>query len=94
MLCYVKIAFLSYLRVFTFLRVAVPGHASKLVFGSLQDKTVVLMQGRVHMYEGHSAKQVSDLCVVNAQAFLCHSSYHRQLYTLTFVSLSVRISAR
>ena len=48
---------------FAFLGVAVPGHASKLMFGSLQDKTVVLMQGRVHMYEGHSAKQVSDLCL-------------------------------
>ncbi|KAK2190894.1 hypothetical protein NP493_65g03011 [Ridgeia piscesae] len=37
----------------------VPGHASKLVFGSLQGKTVVVMQGRVHMYEGHTAKQVT-----------------------------------
>jgi len=52
---------------FTFLGLAVPGHASKLVFGSLQGKTVVVMQGRVHMYEGHTAKQVSD--------FMCHVAH-------------------
>lgn len=34
-----------------------PGHKGRFVFGRLGDKDVVLMQGRVHMYEGYSAKE-------------------------------------
>eukprot|EP00092_Neocalanus_flemingeri_P039766 GFUD01043305.1.p1 GENE.GFUD01043305.1~~GFUD01043305.1.p1 ORF type:complete len:317 (-),score=99.96 GFUD01043305.1:30-980(-) len=30
-----------------------PGHSGKLVFGSLSGASVVLMQGRLHVYEGH-----------------------------------------
>ncbi len=36
-----------------------PGHAGQFVFGTLQDKPVVVMQGRVHHYEGYSFDQVS-----------------------------------
>jgi len=36
----------------------VPGHAGRLVFGSLGGVEVVAMQGRVHAYEGHSMWQV------------------------------------
>uniref|UniRef100_A0A3B3ZUJ2 Purine nucleoside phosphorylase n=1 Tax=Periophthalmus magnuspinnatus TaxID=409849 RepID=A0A3B3ZUJ2_9GOBI len=32
----------------------VQGHAGRLVFGQLRGKTCVCMQGRFHMYEGHS----------------------------------------
>ncbi|TWW62721.1 purine nucleoside phosphorylase 4a [Takifugu flavidus] len=32
----------------------VQGHAGRLVFGELNGKTCVCMQGRFHMYEGHS----------------------------------------
>ena len=49
-------------RFCTLICVAVEGHAGKLVFGNLQGKSVVLMQGRVHMYEGHSAEKVSGVC--------------------------------
>uniref|UniRef100_A0A3Q2VLL8 purine-nucleoside phosphorylase n=1 Tax=Haplochromis burtoni TaxID=8153 RepID=A0A3Q2VLL8_HAPBU len=38
----------------------VQGHAGRLVFGELKGKTCVCMQGRFHMYEGHS------LCKVHA----------------------------
>jgi purine-nucleoside phosphorylase len=38
---------------------AVPGHAGKFVFGTLGGNSVVLMQGRVHLYEGHSPQQVT-----------------------------------
>ncbi|XP_055891300.1 purine nucleoside phosphorylase-like [Biomphalaria glabrata] len=37
----------------------VPGHEGKLVFGTLSGKSVVLMQGRFHCYEGYSAQQTT-----------------------------------
>lgn len=36
----------------------VPGHAGKFLFGYLQNVPVVLMQGRVHFYEGYSIDDV------------------------------------
>ncbi|RYD21687.1 MAG: purine-nucleoside phosphorylase [Verrucomicrobiaceae bacterium] len=38
---------------------SVPGHAGKFVFGKLAGTPVVLMKGRVHLYEGHSARDVT-----------------------------------
>ncbi len=37
----------------------VPGHAGRFVFGTLGGAAVVLMLGRVHLYEGHSPQQVT-----------------------------------
>lgn len=37
----------------------VPGHAGKFIFGELGGADVVLMKGRVHLYEGHSADAVT-----------------------------------
>ncbi|XP_016090331.1 uncharacterized protein [Sinocyclocheilus grahami] len=37
----------------------VKGHAGRLVFGELKGKTCVCMQGRFHMYEGHSLSKVN-----------------------------------
>ncbi|KAK6174658.1 hypothetical protein SNE40_017893 [Patella caerulea] len=37
----------------------VPGHEGKLVFGKLSGKSVVLMQGRVHCYEGYSPQRIA-----------------------------------
>ncbi|XP_046731304.1 purine nucleoside phosphorylase 4a isoform X2 [Silurus meridionalis] len=37
----------------------VQGHAGKLVFGELEGKICVCMQGRFHMYEGHSLCKVT-----------------------------------
>lgn len=37
----------------------VPGHAGQFVFGTLGDLPLVVAQGRVHLYEGHSAR---DIC--------------------------------
>ena len=36
-----------------------PGHAGKLIFGSLSGRPVVVQQGRVHGYEGYSLKAVT-----------------------------------
>ncbi len=36
----------------------VVGHAGRLVLGRCGDKRVVAMQGRVHLYEGHTPEQV------------------------------------
>ena len=38
---------------------AVPGHAGRFVFGKLGAAAVVLMQGRIHLYEGHSPQEVT-----------------------------------
>lgn len=38
---------------------SVPGHAGKFVFGKLAGCPVVLMKGRVHLYEGHRARAVT-----------------------------------
>lgn len=35
---------------------SVPGHAGKFVFGKLGEVPVILMKGRVHLYEGHSPR--------------------------------------
>ena len=37
----------------------VPGHEGKFVFGRLGGAEVVLMKGRVHLYEGHGAREVT-----------------------------------
>jgi len=37
----------------------VPGHAGQFVFGELAGHDVVVAQGRVHLYEGHSAAAVA-----------------------------------
>jgi len=41
-----------------FPRSTVEGHAGRLVIGKLGDVPVAVMQGRVHLYEGYSAKDV------------------------------------
>ena len=38
---------------------SVPGHAGKFVFGKLGGEPVLLMKGRVHLYEGHPANVVT-----------------------------------
>jgi len=39
-------------------RSTVAGHAGKLVAGRLGDKTIAVLAGRVHLYEGYSAPEV------------------------------------
>ena len=35
-----------------------PEHKGRFVFGTIGDKEVVLMDGRVHLYEGYTPQQV------------------------------------
>lgn len=35
-----------------------PGHSGRLVAGRLHDRSILVMQGRVHFYEGYSMEQV------------------------------------
>jgi purine-nucleoside phosphorylase len=37
-----------------------PGHAGRLILGRLEDLPVVCLQGRLHMYEGHSERLVVE----------------------------------
>ena len=37
----------------------VESHHGKLIFGKIEDKNVVAMQGRFHFYEGYSTKEVA-----------------------------------
>lgn len=37
-------------------RSTVAGHAGRLVFGKLEGRSVLFLQGRVHLYEGHDAR--------------------------------------
>ena len=42
-----------------FLRSTAPGHAGKLIIGSISGKTVVCMSGRFHSYEGYDFTQLA-----------------------------------
>lgn len=36
-----------------------PGHAGKIILGTISDRHVIILQGRVHYYEGYSLKAVT-----------------------------------
>jgi purine-nucleoside phosphorylase len=38
---------------------SVPGHAGRFAFGTIGNTRVIFAQGRVHLYEGHTARQVT-----------------------------------
>lgn len=50
--------FLSYDEIKGFPRSTVLGHKGRFVFGYIKDTPVVIMQGRVHYYEGYDMKDV------------------------------------
>jgi purine-nucleoside phosphorylase len=50
---------IDYANIPDFPRSTVPGHSGKLVVGARAGVRCVAMQGRVHMYEGHSAAAVA-----------------------------------
>lgn len=42
----------------------VKGHANKLTFGTVSGKTIMVLNGRLHYYEGHSMKDVAFMTYV------------------------------
>jgi len=50
---------IPYERIPNFPRPSVEGHAGRLIFGTLEGQSVVLMQGRAHYYEGVSMLQIA-----------------------------------
>lgn len=50
---------IPYAKIPNFPRSTAIGHAGQLVLGKIDDIAVAGMQGRVHLYEGYSAKQVA-----------------------------------
>lgn len=50
---------IPYSEIPNFPKSTAPGHSGNLVFGDLSGKKVVAMQGRFHLYEGYTPKEVS-----------------------------------
>ncbi|MBQ9419468.1 MAG: purine-nucleoside phosphorylase [Synergistaceae bacterium] len=40
-------------------RSTAPGHAGKIIFGTVRERDVIVLQGRVHYYEGYTMKAVT-----------------------------------
>jgi purine-nucleoside phosphorylase len=38
---------------------SVPGHAGRFILGTIRHTRVIFAQGRVHLYEGHTARQIT-----------------------------------
>jgi purine-nucleoside phosphorylase len=49
----------AYSEIPNFVAPSVEGHSGRLVFGALHNVPIVVMQGRVHYYEGHTMEQVA-----------------------------------
>lgn len=50
---------IPYEKIPGFSKSTVPGHKGNLVFGEIQGRKVVMMQGRNHYYEGHSMQEIT-----------------------------------
>src|SRR5205085_10578689 len=46
----------------------VPGHVGRFVLGEIEKTKIIFAQGRVHLYEGHSAHDVTSIVRVLAEA--------------------------
>jgi purine-nucleoside phosphorylase len=46
----------------------VPGHVGQFVLGEIEKTKIIFAQGRVHLYEGHSARDVTSIVRVLAEA--------------------------
>lgn len=53
------LAEINYSEIPNFPVATVEFHSGKLIFGNLENKKVIVMQGRFHVYEGYSAEEVT-----------------------------------
>jgi len=49
-------------------QLSVPGHAGRFVLGKIGDWKIIFAQGRVHLYEGYTAREVTSIVRVLVQA--------------------------
>jgi purine-nucleoside phosphorylase len=49
-------------------RPSVPGHLGRFVLGEIEKTKIIFAQGRVHLYEGHSMREVTSIVRVLAEA--------------------------
>lgn len=54
-----KTASISYQKIPHFARATVQSHKGELIFGTLEGRPVVAMEGRFHAYEGYSMEQIT-----------------------------------
>src|SRR3989440_8411784 len=47
---------------------SVPGHIGRFVLAAIEKTKIIFAQGRVHLYEGHSARDVTSIVRVLAEA--------------------------
>src|SRR5437763_2816109 len=47
---------------------SVPGHIGRFVLGAIEDTKIIFAQGRVHLYEGHSGREVTSIVRILAEA--------------------------
>jgi len=47
---------------------SVPGHISRFVLGEIEKTRIIFAQGRVHLYEGYSPREVTSIVRVLAEA--------------------------
>ena len=47
---------------------SVPGHLGRFVLGQIEKTKIIFAQGRVHLYEGHSARDVTSIVRALAEA--------------------------
>jgi purine-nucleoside phosphorylase len=47
---------------------SVPGHLDRFVLGEIEKSKIIFAQGRVHLYEGHSARNVTSIVRILAEA--------------------------
>ena len=50
---------LPYIEIPDFIKSTVQGHKGRLVFAEIENKQVLMMQGRNHFYEGHSMQEIT-----------------------------------
>ncbi|MFW6047099.1 MAG: purine-nucleoside phosphorylase, partial [Candidatus Woesearchaeota archaeon] len=49
---------IKYSQIKGMLKTTVKGHGGQFVFGYIKNRPILVMQGRFHLYEGYSAKEV------------------------------------